>query len=732
VVFIGLSSFGGATRAQPVEFGPGGEEAPSEEQQALDSRDVVLMASRSVQTVQEAPMIVTIITREEIRQGGYRTVEEILRTVPGFEETAWQEGRTGQILTRGQVKSLLFMINGTPYYTFVYNTPYDVGRALDVQMIEKIEIVSGPGGVLWGAGALLGIVNVITRDAPERGAHQEASVGGGDGPGEREVLRAFARSSSQLGSLGSFNLMLSYVQARGPEYEIEDSVFVGPPPFVWDQNLTFLGNTGTTETHATSRFMSAMANLTLGDFQLFGYVPWTSRAHDIGAAGGIVSGDNLETDLESIIERLEPMTFLRFKRRFMEDRFGIQVTGSAQFHNWNQEADPERCEKEQTECGFVIHAPNPSIAAVPPGGLAFNNRDRTRRIGIATELDAVLPARNNLIWGIDLYNDWGLEYFGDYRPTPAPIEYAVPPSNRTTFNAFIRDEWRLVDPLALSGGLRYVGSDQYDPFLVGEAAAVWNITGALYARGAYAEGFRAPALEALYSIQGPGAFGGNPNLESESSRAVEGELNWVTLRDVGPFSKLYLRLDYSYTQLHDIVEQVSGQYFNRGQQDLHSVELLSRLDLTNGSSFRLAYYYIRAVDEQNGVLRIPANHILTASLSLRLLPWLDLTSVFTAVGPRESPGRVADLPGQQASMNSVVMHRLDEYYLLRAGLLVHDIPVNVVRDFELRVFGDNLLDQRYKIATLQGDKNEGTPAPRPGWAIFADLTYRLPTGGATR
>lgn len=712
--------------AQPVEFQP---EDTGTGLERLDSQDVVLMASRRVQTIQEAPMIVTVITREQIRHGGFRTMEEILRTIPGFEQTVYQGGRQGQVLARGQSRSLLFLLNGVPYYTFVYNTPYDLERTFDVQMIEKIEVVSGPGGVLWGASALLGIVNVITRDAGEGSAEQEFSIGGGDGPGERQVLRGFARTGGRLGDF-RYSVMASYLQTQGPELKLDDSPFQNPGPFVWDQDLTFFGNSGTTVTHTTSRFVSGMATLSLGDFSLFGYVPFSQRALQVSNPGSLISSDRTVDDMESVIERFEPSVYLRFKRRWMNDKIGIQATGSLQAHNFDQVADPERCVEDETYCGFVINAAEPTNPSVPPGGLAFSNEDRTRRLGLSVEFDATLPYRNQLVWGLDLYQDWGLERFKDFRPTPVEdYSLAVPPSERLVFTSFIRDEWRIVEPVALGAGVRYVGSDSLDPFVVSEVAAVWNITGRLYARGSFAEGFRAPSVEACCSLQGPSSFGGNPELLPETSRSVEGELNLVTLEDVGPISKLYMRADYSYSQLRNIIESIAGQYFNRGSQNVHSVEFLSRLELDNRSSFWLAYYYVSAVDERYGPIRYNANHILNAAFSIRLLRWLNLTSNLTAVGPREDPNRISDLPNDQASMSSVIVDRLDPYFLWRAGLLVHDVPVNVLRDFELRIFGDNLLDQHYYASdTGSDDKTNPISVLRPGWSVFADISYRI--GGA--
>ena len=63
---------------------------------------------------------------------------------------------------------------------------------------------------------------------------------------------------------------------------------------------------------------------------------------------------------------------------------------------------------------------------------------------------------------------------------------------------------------------------------------------------------------------------------------------------------------------------------------------------------------------------------------------------------------------------------------------MHDVPVNVLRNFELRVFGDNLLNQRYFSSdTAFDDQFVPQPTLRPGWAVFGDLTFRLRLGDST-
>jgi outer membrane receptor protein involved in Fe transport len=572
-------------------------------------------------------------------------------------------------------------------------------------------------------------VNVITREAPEHGSAHEVTVGGGGGPGERNALRAFALSSARLGRVGSYTLMLRYFQTDGPELKIADSAFINPPPEVWDSNGTVFGNGGTADSLHTSRYVSGMLDVKLGDFSLFAHVPWALRWQSTGPGGSIVASDNPNiVDDEMRDLRISPQLYLRYRKRTLNDRLGIQVTGSYSYDQYDLTP-------------FRIWAAAPQIPGVPPGGVSADLLFRSERAGISSEIDAQLPAHNTLTMGLELYRLHGRIGSEQLAPIPSPAPYNLaPPVSRVIYTQFLEDEWRIVPDLALNGGLRYTGSDSFDPVVTSSAGAVWNITSRLYLRGSLGEGFRASGLDACCVRKHPSdaaSFNGNPTLNPERSRALEGELNWITLQDVGPIDRLYVRLDYSYTTMSDVIKAVGGNYLNLGEQSVHSIEFLGRLSLLNRSSLYLSYYYVRPEDSSLGPIRFPANHIFSAAVDYRLLPWLALTSVFTLVGPREDLNRVADLPNNQATMNATYFERLDPYYLWRVGFVVQDLPLPVARNFELRFFVANLLNDPHPYAETDGgasvgsDKLSARSVENPGWTAFADLTYRIGGGGQT-
>jgi outer membrane receptor for ferrienterochelin and colicins len=132
--------------------------------------DSVYGASRHPQQVTEAPSSVTIITADEIRAYGYRTLADLLRSVRGFYITndRYYEyagvrgfGRPGDYNTR-----MLLIIDGERVNDNVYETaPVGLEGLADIDLIERVEIIRGPSSSLYGTNAFFGVINVITKTA---------------------------------------------------------------------------------------------------------------------------------------------------------------------------------------------------------------------------------------------------------------------------------------------------------------------------------------------------------------------------------------------------------------------------------------------------------------------------------------------------------------------------------------------------------------------------------------
>jgi iron complex outermembrane receptor protein len=146
----------------------------------------VVSMNRRVQSLGQTAASVFVITAEDIRRSGVRSIPEALRLVPGVE-VARNSASSWTISMRGfnsdLSNKLLVLIDGRSVYS-----PLFAGVFWDVQDtlladIDRIEVIAGPGGTIWGANAVNGVINVITR-TPEQTGGGFFEAGGGDRLGE--------------------------------------------------------------------------------------------------------------------------------------------------------------------------------------------------------------------------------------------------------------------------------------------------------------------------------------------------------------------------------------------------------------------------------------------------------------------------------------------------------------------------------------------------------------------
>jgi len=163
--------------------------------------------SRRPERLADAPAAVYVITREDIGRSGYQTLPDILRLAPNLV-VARQDAGTYAISARGfnstTANKLLVLIDGRSVYTPLFSGVFWDAADTLLEDIERIEVVSGPGGTLWGANAVNGVINVITRNARDtQGGLLAAEIGTEDRrgaarwgglAGDDAKFRAYAKS----------------------------------------------------------------------------------------------------------------------------------------------------------------------------------------------------------------------------------------------------------------------------------------------------------------------------------------------------------------------------------------------------------------------------------------------------------------------------------------------------------------------------------------------------------
>ena len=121
--------------------------------------DVLSIASRREESAQQAPAVAVVITKEVIEENGMFTLGQALSQVPGFY-MAQKEWGTRPYL-RGIPDSVLFLYDTVPMLSDMTKSVHPLDEELSLAPVKRIEIIRGPGSVLWGPDAFAGIVNVV-------------------------------------------------------------------------------------------------------------------------------------------------------------------------------------------------------------------------------------------------------------------------------------------------------------------------------------------------------------------------------------------------------------------------------------------------------------------------------------------------------------------------------------------------------------------------------------------
>jgi iron complex outermembrane receptor protein len=151
----------------------------------------VTSVARHPEKLLEAASAIQVITQDDIRRSGATSIPEALRLADNLE-VAQKNSHDWAISARGfntdLANKLLVMIDGRTVYTPLYSGVFwDVQDYL-LEDIDRIEVISGPGGALWGANAVNGVINIITKSAKDtQGVYAEA--GGGSQPQDLTGLR---------------------------------------------------------------------------------------------------------------------------------------------------------------------------------------------------------------------------------------------------------------------------------------------------------------------------------------------------------------------------------------------------------------------------------------------------------------------------------------------------------------------------------------------------------------
>ena len=686
----------------------------------LDLANIVQSAAKGRTTVQEAPAIVTVVTADEIRDRQFQTIQDIYATVPGWTSASLAFNVFPEPLVRGQVQAVQFLHDGVSLFD-PYANIAAISRVQPMEMIKRVELITGPGGVLWGSNSLLGILNVITKDAEDV---EGVEVGGaaGDGRGDRLMGRVYlmAGKSGMLGGkLKAFfhGSVESYDGAaqRFPELLFHSALPQPNSPNVYGPLVD--------SDQPRSTLVSLDGKLTYGDLQLRVSVPFGQRYNPLAISGnpnrehlqednrcaeGVQApgcDDPLRTSRKNRQDTFDRYAVAEYRTRFSNGKAGITARGYLM----------------QFVRGFSpLQVLTPS--SLIQGGLSFAVDLTSYRVGAALDGDVEVTPKVRVLYGGEAFNEFKIDNVttarggeGTQSTLPAPYDLTrlpllcprtydtqkmmlVPvagcpltfafPADRTVLGAYLNPQFRPNKQLIFDIGARVqvapeaLGLISYPVNTTLAGTVVWNFIANWHLKVNYAQGFRPPVFNNTVTNGEAVNITGNENLKVETSDSTQVEVNARIFKGERRIRELAFRVDGSYTRLTDLIQISSGNYRNTPERRIASAEFLAKLYVQGGHRLELGYTYLKVATDDKGLYRnLPEHSFSLASVFSLVANKLSATGTLRVSGAAEDPNRLTEYRGLtfdangnpmtqvQTEATDLVMDRLPPIAELSLGLL---------------------------------------------------------------
>lgn len=516
----------------------------------------VVAASKHEQKITDAPSSVSVVTREDIEQYGYRTLSDILSSVRGFYVSSDQIynylGVRGVRRPGDYGGRVLIQVNGHRLNEPVFDQAFNGhDLPLDVDLIERVEVIRGPGSSLYGNNAALGVVNIVTREASSWDGIEASATGGSyeTFSGRLTYGKEFTNGMSLILSGTLFNS------------EGDDSIYY--PDFAGVNN-------GLAEDLDGERAQKYFASFKAGEFTL--EAGYGDRRRDIpnGAYGAEFNTKPMYVDDE---------------RAYLEARHEHEFA-----HDWTLKS---RAYLDH----YRFEGRIPFAGALPTDPAVINyDYARAQLVGAEFQLTKIFSEQNRLTLGTEWNRAHQLKQVNyDENPT---VLYSDVSSDWNTVGLFAQDEWRLAEPLTLNLGARYDWYSNWGDTLNPRIAAIYQPWEQTTFKAIYGQAFRAPnAFESDYVAPG---YISNPALQPEEIRTAE--LVW----EQGLGYNYRASVSVFHTELDRLISQTTNGlgeflYANAGSISTHGVESELEAAWDSGWRARASYSFTDAEDDATGL-----------------------------------------------------------------------------------------------------------------------------------
>lgn len=518
----------------------------------------VFGASKYEQKVTEAPSRISVVTGDEIRAYGYRTLNELLRSLPGFSTSNDRNyaytGVRGFGIPGDYDTRLLQLVDGHRVNDNIYASLFS-GQSfpVDLHLIERVEVIRGPSSSLYGSSAFFGVVNVITKHGRDIGGWEVSAATGSLETNQARITYG-NRLDSGLEVLFSGTASKSDGQSRLYFPDFDDPAT----------------NDGIAEGVDGQEFYKFFARASIGDFSVEG--AYGTREKVIPTAPYYTVFNARETRTEDI------RSYLDFKYQTLL-RDGAEVVARLYYDDYRYHGD------------YLYDYGDPGDPYI---SLNHDN-------AIGEWWGAELQWRKRLA-------DHHLVFGFDYRDSLTEMQenfdldgiYLDERTDSSVVALFVQDEIRLANDVVLNLGLRYDDYSEFGGTTNPRAAVIWTPLPGTGLKLLYGEAFRAPNAYEQHYNDGNVTTKAARDLRPETITTLE--VVWEQqIRD-----KLRGTMSVYKNRISDLLALTTDPadgllvFANEGDAEARGVEVELENQWQNGISATVNYTHQRAEDSATG------------------------------------------------------------------------------------------------------------------------------------
>jgi outer membrane receptor for ferrienterochelin and colicins len=575
----------------------------------------VYSASKHMQSTSEAPASVTVVTADEIQKYGYRNLADILRSVPGFYVTYDRDytfvgvrgfGRLGDWNSR-----ILVLVDGHRINNNVLGQAMLGNEFLvDVDMIERVEIVRGPSSSLYGANAFFAVINVITRTVKDVKDWELSFQTGSFGTNEGRAT--YGHQFHYLGVLLS-----------GTFYDSQGQTLFFPQ---FNSPATNHGITSDTDYES---YKHILATLTLHGFTLRGLFATRDKGVPTAYFGGVFNdpGDfNIDSHQYVSLEYQHPIGKWQFDADTSYDQARLQ--------------------------GPVPEAPTVAGEPVVLNTFSFRGNWWTGEAKVSRDLFE----RNHLTLGTEIRDNLRQDQGDLVNP---PNVFSPEPNSSLITAVYAQDEFGITSRITLNAGVRY---DHYSTFggtLNPRAAVIYRPAEKTALKLLYGNAFSAPDVYETSPNFGV-FYDDNLKLRPEHIQSLEARVEQGLGQYFQLSSGVYRNRISDLISLVEVPADQDFQYQNSGSAQAlgMDVELTGRA--SNGLQGKASFDYVHAHDDGAG----------HPTLDNSPGPMAKLNLIVPLIGQRLSAGVEGQFLGRRLTL---LQDSLSSYQVFNLTLLGHTV-----------------------------------------------------------